>query len=65
MQRGGSDEVVDGFGLWQVNPAVQKGAQCELTGFGKPCTMAERHDYRVAQDDGRAMAGYLNTSSAV
>jgi len=57
MEGGGFDEVVDGFGLGEVETAGEEGSLGEFAGFGEAgaigCALAEE----VVEEDGGAMGG--------
>ena len=57
VERGGLDEIADGFGLRQIDAAVQERAQREFARFGEARAGAHGAIETVAQDDGRAVAG--------
>ena len=60
VERRGVDQIAHGFGLRQVDAAVQKRAQSELAGFGQPRAGVDGPLHRVPQHHGRAMAGNLD-----
>ena len=57
VERGGVDEVADGFGLREIDAAVEVGAQGEFAGFGEAGAGFQGALDGVAQDHGRAVAG--------
>ena len=57
VERGGVDQVADGFGLRQIDAAVQESAQREFARLGKPRARAHGPVETMPQHDGRAMAG--------
>ncbi len=60
IERGGIDQVANGFGLRQIDAAVQIRAQRELAGFGEARAGFEGALDGIPQHDGRAMAGDLD-----
>ncbi len=57
IERGGVDQVAHGFGLRQIDAAVQISAEGELAGFGEAGAGVERAVDGMAQNDGGAVAG--------
>jgi hypothetical protein len=57
VERGGFDQVADGFGLGQIDAAVEKGAQGEFAGLGQARAGFEGALHGVAQHHRRAVAG--------
>ena len=53
-------EIRDGFGLHEVQPAVEVGAQSELAGFGQPRSGGHRELDDAAEQDGTAMRADLH-----
>ena len=51
------DQIADGFGLGQIDAAVEEGAHGEFAGLGEARAARQRQLDYVAQDDGRAVAG--------
>ncbi len=60
IERGGFDQVAHGFGLRQIDAAVEESAQGELAGLGQARAGLERALHGVAQHDRRAVAGDLD-----
>ena len=57
VERGGFDQIADGFGLGEIDAAVEESAQREFARFGEARARAHGAVEAVPQDDGRAMAG--------
>ena len=57
IERGGFDEVADGFGLREVDAAVEKSAQGEFAGFSEAGAGADSAVETMPEDDGGAVAG--------
>ena len=57
IERGGLDQVADGFGLGKVDAAVEKGPEGEFAGFGEPGARAYGAVETVPENDGGAVAG--------
>ena len=60
VERGGVDQIAHGFGLRQIDAAVQIRAQREFARLGQARAGFERALQREAQDDRRAVAGDLD-----
>ena len=66
VERGGFDQVADGFGLRQVDAAVEEGAQRELAGLGQPrAGLAARAPRAWRSTTGEPWQEISTTSSAV
>jgi hypothetical protein len=57
VERGGVDEVADGFGLGKVDASVDEGAEGEFAGFGETRSGADGAVETVAEDDWCTVAG--------
>ena len=57
MEGGGFDEVVDGFGLGEVEASGEEGALRELAGFGKAGAVADAGAENVIEQNGGAVGG--------
>ena len=57
IERGGFDQIADGFGVRQIDAAVEISAQGEFARFGEAGAGAYGAVETVAQNDGRAVAG--------
>ena len=60
MEGGGFDEVVDGFGLGEVEAAGEEGAVGEFSGFGEAGSGGEATSEEVVEEDGGAVGGDLD-----
>ena len=60
VQSGGLDQIADGFGLREVDAAVEVGPEGELAGLGQAGSGAAGSIERVAEHGGGAVAGDLN-----
>ncbi len=59
MEGGGFDEVVDGFGLGEVETAGEEGSLSEFAGFGEAGTGGDALAEEVVEEDGGGVGGYL------
>ena len=59
MEGGGFDEVVDGFGLGEVDAAGEEGALGEFAGFGEAGAGGDALADEVVEQDGGAVGGDL------
>ena len=57
MEGGGFDEIVDGFGLGEVEAAGEEGALGEFAGFGEARARGDALAEEVVEEDGGAVGG--------
>ena len=57
VEGGGFDEVVDGFGLGEVEAAGKEGSLGEFAGFGEACAGGDALAEEVVEEDGGAVGG--------
>jgi len=57
VEGGGFDEVVDGFGLGEVEAAREEGSLGEFAGFGEACAGGDALAEEVVEEDGGAVGG--------
>ena len=60
VEGGGGDEVVDGFGLGEVEAAGEEGALGEFAGFGEAGASGDALAEEVVEEDGGAVGGDLD-----
>ena len=60
MEGSGFDEVVDSFGLGEVEAAGEEGALGEFAGFGQAGASGDALAEEMVQEDGGAVGGYLD-----
>jgi hypothetical protein len=60
MKGTGFDEVVDGFGLGEIEAVGEEGSLGELAGFGEAGTGGKALAEQVVEEDGGAVGGDLD-----